>query len=179
MACKEIRASTLYTCWKASSLHIAQKGNAIPSPNVEYNRTVDTASHFGSEGLANMNNQDVQELFRGETLSEETLMELIANSAWNASEDGKLWKGKQWIHYKFKFRCCTRGQKGFGQTIKILLHIQSDNAEDAISDEDFQLLLLHIILMYDVLILKTLQQTFFFLYEDIYQRTIFPLYLRT
>lgn len=62
----------------------------LPSTDVECTRIVNATSHLDDEGLADMNIQDVEELFQEQTLSEEELMKFISMLISNASIDNNF-----------------------------------------------------------------------------------------
>ena len=82
LACKELKQSTLHTCWKPLLPQMVQRGNFVPFEEAEYNR-ISVASNLEGNGFSDMNVDDVQELSEEQTLEEEKLIGLL-----NSNYDG-------------------------------------------------------------------------------------------
>lgn len=83
-ACKEIRTSTFNAVWRTLLPQMVKEENVIPPVDEEYARIINTASRLGGEGFEDMTIEDVKEMFKEESLSEEELMEFIDKSTSNA-----------------------------------------------------------------------------------------------
>lgn len=84
---KEIRGTTLKSCWKALLPDFYVEDNFVPSVEVEYNNIVRLAKAVEGEGFQEITTDDIRELIADEDLREEDLVAMTNNLTSEESSD--------------------------------------------------------------------------------------------
>lgn len=79
-ACNEIKQSTLNACWRKLLPQVVYEENTVPPADEQYNSIINAASPLSGDGIADMNFEDVDELFQHPSLNPEDFVELVEQS---------------------------------------------------------------------------------------------------